>query len=417
VKNLSRPFLFFFFVVAVDVVFPQTPEGEDPAPGSIITDISISGLKRTKKVVLERPLRKFLGRNVEDVNLSEVEGIVVDTGILEPVAVSIADGGKTLVVEVREKWALFPVPIFFADSGGRMSGGLFLMDSNAFGLRDLFVVGGMYGSGGWLATLIYQFTPERDRLPGWSFMGLYSRQDEENTDQHDVDIRRYAQDSFVGNLGLNYSFTEFFSASLSFSYTQRMLREHSHPLNAPGEDAMVLRINPELSLRRSNWDGYLMAVQSAQLSYSYHIGLNDYPSFHSVTLRGNYEVSIVPGFKFLSHVGLHYDPEAPALFESSASSVGIGILPSSFSARSFAGALAGLEKYIWKFSMGTISAFVNYQVVYSHGPLLGDQFDHGVVGGINFYLSRLAIPAVGLGLAYNAAANEFQGSFSVGMSF
>jgi hypothetical protein len=128
-------------------------------------------------------------------------------------------------------------------------------------------------------------------------------------------------------------------------------------------------------------------------------------------------VSILPGFKFLSHGGLHYNPEAPAFFESSASSVRIGILPSSFSARNFAGASAGLEKYIWKFSYGTLSVFANYQVVYSRGPLLGDQFDHGVVGGINFYLSRLAIPAVGLGLAYNAAANEFQGSFSIGMSF
>jgi hypothetical protein len=248
-------------------------------------------------------------------------------------------------------------------------------------------------------------------------MGFYSRQDEENTDQHKTDMRRYALDSFAGTLGLNYSFTELFGASLSFSYIQRTLQEYKNPLNAPEKDAMVLRINPELSLRRSNWDGYLMAGQSAQLSYSYHIGLNDYPSFHSVDLRGNYEISIIPGFKFASRAGLRYEPDAPALFESSASSAGISILPSSFSARNFAGASAGLEKYIWKFSQGTLSVYGNYQVVYSQGPLLGDQFDHGVVGGINFYLSRLAIPAVGLGFAYNAAAKELQGSFSIGMSF
>jgi hypothetical protein len=413
VKALYRSCLLFFFVVLAAPLFSQDPE--------FITAISISGLKRTKKVVLERPLEKFLGRNEEDVSLVEVEGIVINTGVLEPVAIRIEDApgetGKILAIEVREKWAIFPVPMFMADSSGRISGGLFFMNSNAFGLKDLFVIGGMYSSSGWMTTLLYQYTPERDHVPGWSFMGFYSRQDEENTDQHKTDLRRYALDSFAGSVGLDYSFTELFGASLSFSYTQRMLQDHNNPLNMPEEDAMGLRINPELSLRRSNWDGYLMAEQGALLSYSYFIGLDDYPSFHSIGLSGNYELSIIPGFKFSSRGGVLYEPEAPALFESSASSVGISILPRSFSARSFAGASAGLEKYIWKFSQGTLSVYGNYQVVYSRGPILGDQFDHGAAAGVNFYLSRLAIPAVGLGLTYNAAADEFQFSFSIGMSF
>jgi outer membrane protein assembly factor BamA len=413
VKAQTRLVLLLFFVVLAAPLFSQTSYS--------ITGISISGLKRTKAVVLEQPLKKFLGRNVEDVSIVEVEGIVVSTGILEPVAVSIEDApgeaGKILVVAVREKWTIFPLPMFFADSGGRINGGLFFMDSNAFGLRDLFVAGGMYGSSGWIATAMYQYTPEKDHVPGWSLMGFYSRQDVENTDQHKTALRRYTQDSFSGSLGLNYSFTELFGASLSFSYAQNMLREHENPLEVPDKDAMVFRINPELSLRRSNWDGYFMAEQSVRLSYSYLIGLNDYPSFHSIDLQGNYEISIIPGFKFSSHGGLHYEPEAPVLFESSASSVRISILPSSFLAQNFAGASAGLEKYIWKFSQGTLSVYGNYQVVYSQGPLLGDQFDHGAAAGVNFYLSRLAIPAVGLGVAYNVAANEFQGSFSIGMSF
>jgi hypothetical protein len=58
-----------------------------------------------------------------------------------------------------------------------------------------------------------------------------------------------------------------------------------------------------------------------------------------------------------------------------------------------------------------------YQAVYSHGSILGDSFDHGVVGMLGFYLSQLAIPAVGFGAAYNVQAGYFQGSFSMGMSF
>jgi len=138
-KVLFRSSLLFFFVISVAPLFSQDSNS--------ITAISISGLKRTKEVVLDRPLKKYLGRNAEDVSIVEVEGIVVDTGILEPVAVRIEDApgetGKILVVEVREKWAIFPVPVFFIDSGGGKSLGLFFMDSNAFGLNDLFVIGGM----------------------------------------------------------------------------------------------------------------------------------------------------------------------------------------------------------------------------------------------------------------------------------
>lgn len=416
-KFLLRLFLVFFFIgIFTTPVFSQSP-----AEPGLVTAVSISGLKRTKKAVLEYPLKKFLGQNAGDINTAEVEGIIINTGILEPVAVRIEDGPgegeKILMVEVREKWSIFPLPMFFAGSDGSIQGGLFFMDANAFGLHDLFVAGGMYGSSGWTATLLYQNTPERDHLPGWSLMGFYARQDVENTNQRRKVLRRYALDVFSGRVGLNYAVTELFNASFAVSYAQRMLREHGNPLRAPAGDALVLGINPELSVRRSKWDGYIMAEQSARLSYSWLIGLNDYPSFHSVALNGIYEQSILQGFKFALHGGLLYEPEAPAFFESSPYSVRISILPRSFFARHYAAATAGLEKYIVKFSQGTLSVYASYQAVYSRGPILGDQFDHGAAAGINFYLSRLAIPAIGLGVAYNVAANEFQGTFSIGMSF
>jgi hypothetical protein len=39
------------------------------------------------------------------------------------------------------------------------------------------------------------------------------------------------------------------------------------------------------------------------------------------------------------------------------------------------------------------------------------------MGMLSFYLSKLAIPALGLGLAYNVEADFFQVFFSMGMSF
>jgi hypothetical protein len=55
-------------------------------------------------------------------------------------------------------------------------------------------------------------------------------------------------------------------------------------------------------------------------------------------------------------------------------------------------------------------------MVYSNGSILGDQFDYGVSGAVFFYMSKLAIPALGIGATYNIPANYAQFSFSMGMS-
>jgi hypothetical protein len=138
---------------------------------------------------------------------------------------------------------------------------------------------------------------------------------------------------------------------------------------------------------------------------------------HTLSLRGNYEISLIPGFKAGFRGGIHYSPEAPPLLESSASSVGFNILPSTFSAQHYAGAALGFEKYLYKFSQGTMAFLISYQAVYSYGPILEHEFDHGVTGALNCYLSRIAIPAMGIGVSYNVAAEEFTVGFNMGTSF
>jgi hypothetical protein len=402
-----------FMIRPPGMAFSQTGEG------GLITEISLSGLKRTKPHVAEAPLRKFIGQPGAAVDLDAVHATILDTGILEPVSIEIIDApsgeGKILKIAVREKWSILPLPVFFVDSGTINGGGAF-MDTNAFGLNDKLILGGMYGSRGWTAFLMYMNTPDRERFPGWNLMGMYSRQEREDTDQREAVFRSFSLDSITASGGISYPFLEFFDASLGFSFDQRIIRSNGDSLAAPGEDAQTVGINPGISIRHSDWDGYLLSQQSASLDYRYTIGIGS-PNFHSVSLRGTYERSLIPGFRVTIRSGILFDPEAPVLFESSPSAAQVNILPGTFSARHYGGISAGLEKYLFKTSFGTLSALVSYQFVYSQGPVLGNEWDHGVMGALSFYMSRLAIPALGLGIAYNVAADHLQGSFSVGMSF
>ncbi|MDR3123408.1 MAG: hypothetical protein LBU16_06470 [Treponema sp.] len=385
-----------------------------------ITAVSVRGLKRTKPHVAEYPLQKFIGQDGMLLDFNEVHAAIIGTGILEPVSIGVEltpdREGMILAVEAREKWAFFPLPLFIMDSDGTIQGGGALADANAFGLNDIFAATGIYGTSGWLASVFYQYTPERKRLPGWNVMGLYGRQNQRNTDQHKTELRNYQQEIIIGSLGIRYPATEYLTASASFSLRRQSVSDGEHPREVPDSGIFAGGISPSLEISRSHWDGFLLSQQWASLDYGLILPSDNSP-MHTVSARANYELSIVPGFKAGVRGGIHFAPSAPPLLESSASTVDISILPNNFSAQHLAGASLGFEKYLHKFSQGTLALLVSYQAVYSYGPILEDQFDHGVSGAVSFYLSRIAIPALGFGVSYNVAKGEYIGSFSIGMSF
>jgi hypothetical protein len=112
--------------------------------------------------------------------------------------------------------------------------------------------------------------------------------------------------------------------------------------------------------------------------------------------------SIIPGLRSTAKTGIVFATDsALPFFESSSINSSVNILLQKYSAVDFAGVSVGLEKYLFKFSFGTVSASAAYQAVYSHGELLHHQFDHGPAAMIQMYFSKVAFPGMGLGGAYN----------------
>jgi hypothetical protein len=405
-------FFGLLLLAPVWLVHPQTEES-----GGLITGLAIYGLKRTKLRTVEAALRQFIGRQADTLDTDEVYAAVLDTGVLEPVSITVKDdeNGKILAVTVREKWALFPLPIVFAGSG-ELNAGLFFVDSNALGLTDKFFLGGIYGSDFWMLTSGYMHT-DRKGAPGWMASGAFARSERRDKDQNNMDIRRFNLDSIDALLGISYQFTGIMTARLQLHYHQMTLRESESPLREPETGAIAIGVTALAVWRKSGWDGFLTSEKSLTAGYAFIGGING-PSFSEMRLRGTYQQPIVPGFKFNLGSGLLYQPGVPPLFESAPHAAAVNILPNSFSARHYAGVSGGFEKYLFKISsIGTLSALASYQAVFSDGSILGGRLDHGVAGSVVFYLSRLAIPAMGIGAAYNVRAKYFHFSFSMGMMF
>ena len=419
VRVLSKAQFFAAFFLCVPLLFAQEGAEREIALSGPITSIEISGLKRTKPHIARYPLEQFLGQDAETLDLNEVHAAVKDTGILEPVTVELAetDNGLALRVTVQEKWSFFPVPLVISSSG-ETSFGLFLADTNAFGLRDQAAVGGVYSPSGLMGMALYNHTPNRQGSVGWNTIFMYTRQENEDVDSSERLHRRYTADMFRFSLGLYYPFTSLISGSASVSYTNIILKDSEDALNQPGGGAALLSFSPGFSLRSSSWDGYLLSQRTLSLGYAYNLALGG-SSFHEVNFRAVYEQSLMPGFRFNLRSGAVWKSGSDPLFEDGPNKAQVDILPWKFSARHYAGFSAGLEKYLIKVSWGTLSVLGSWQCVFSQGPLSENkaEFNHGPSGGIRFYLSRVAIPALGTGMAYNISTGIYQFSFSVGMGF
>jgi hypothetical protein len=399
------------------VLFAQTAK-EDPLAGfpmehtaGIITSVEVRGLKRTKTKVTDYALGKFIGRDAGSLDINEVKAAVLDTGVLEPVSVEVLPEDGRLLVYVEEKWSFVPLPLVMVNSGGT-NFGLFLADTNAFGLRDQIAIGGMYGSDGWMGMALYRNTPERDNFPGWNTAFMYSSQKKEDQDKREQILRSYEATFLQASFGLEYPLTRKLNLSLTFFFIDIQI---SDPVfNAPEEGGRNIGISPGIAFRFSSWDGYLLSERSLSLSYGYAPAFVG-SSFHGPDMRFVFAFPVVPGFLASVKGEASVKAGAGRVFEGSPR--GVDILPARFSALHYAGAQAGLEKYLFKTRLGTLSAFASWQAVFSSGSLSGETFDHGPAGGVRFYLSRIAIPALGFTVAYNMTTSLPQFSFSLGMGF
>ena len=403
--------LFIMLLLAIPALPAFSQEND------VITSIEIIGLKRTKPHIARYHLEKFIGLERSAFDENEIFAAVKSTGVLEPVSAEFVDtsDGLLMRVTVLEKWSIFPFPLFFAGSG-EYTFGLFLFDANAFGLCDSMAVGGMYGSGGWSVIAMYNHTPNRKGVPGWNGFFMYSRQDEEDVDRDEKILREYSADQLRFSFGLSYNFLDHLTGSAGLSFENILLNDKNIFFNSPQDDFMLIGFSSRISLHDSSWDGYFLSGRSASLEYSYHLAIYG-SSFHQIEFRGSYDQMLIPGFRMIIKSGGVWKSAADELFEDGPQSASVSILPRNYSAMHYAGLSIGLEKYLYRFKWGTLSVHGSWQGVYSYSETLGSQFDHGPAAGILLYLSRLALPAIGAGAAYNIVSGLFQFTFSVGMSF
>lgn len=382
--------------------------------GPVITEISVSGLKRTRRSVPEKLLKRYIGVSVSALDTNAVIATLLDTGIFEDIRIDtrVEGEGAIMAVTVSEKWSLIPLPVFIAASEG-ITAGAAVIDANAFGLNDKIFAVGLFLPGGWMSSIAYVNVPANSSSLGWSSSVFFSRRQSESVDAEEEVLRRYGYDALSASFQLKLPFSGLVESSLGLALQERSVRDVEDGLREP-DSGRVLGLFAGLASRRSSWDGVFLSERSAEARYTYNLGLVN-STFQALELKAAYEHPFFPGLKLVFKGALDYRPQAPAAFEENPASVGITVLPSAFSAAVLVGGSAGLEGRLVRFPFGVLAGLLSYQALYSDGPLLGERLDHGPAAGIRLYVAKVAIPAMDLGAAYNLETGLYRITFGIGM--
>lgn len=141
-------------------------EAAAAAPVPAIASITFDGNDRTREQVLRRAVDVGPGDPYTAETVGEIRDDLRSLGLFSSVEVapdpaSVAFGapgggtaGVDVVVTLEERWTLVPVPFFRSGSSGA-AGGLFVLESNLFGLNKQLAAGATYGADGFGGLLAY----------------------------------------------------------------------------------------------------------------------------------------------------------------------------------------------------------------------------------------------------------------------
>lgn len=383
-----------------------------------ITQAEIIGLKRTKESYVQNVLKDFVGIETSDTYSNEVLTKLQEQGIFSDIAVviAVAEDGKNAVLEVtvKEKWSFLAVPFIMGSNDGVM-GGFTVMDTNAFGMKNMFLATGVFSKNMQMGMFMYS-KPALDAFhPGFMVNASINHNSREFTDFDDNKICEYDMMpvGFVAKLQGIIIHNLTYSVGAKYQYI-KYFDDDGFDLN----DDHILTANVAINLNKNEWNGIFMISSGVNLSGS--IGYNFAESdgiMGELSLNANYQFPIIKRMKIdITTAGaIAFNKDNYFNLLPGKGSVASSIGYSNFIANKVASLKFMYEAAILKMKIFTLSLYATYEGLIAND--YGDNFVWTMGPGIGakLYLNQIAIPAIMGGASYDINHNRFNFVISVGM--
>jgi len=386
----------------------------------ILKQINFSGNKRTRSFYLRSRLKKYLNRPVCEIDMQEFEGVLQEEGLFETIQIdvnNISDSEAQFTVTVKEKISFIPLPfIMYTDSS--FTGGFVVMDMNVLGIHDMGVAGGIYNTDFLMALASYVHNPKISGFPGFSIFGSFSKDENEYDSSDGVTFQTY----HGSTLNLSFSLIEkrgennTFSAGIGYSYLyNKDFKEGDDPKFAT---TSIFSPKVAYSYSATNWNGVFLNTTSAEIkgqfnfreqnnkSFKVEFGFSEqFPVTDSLRLTGGFSGA----YGRWNHISQQFG-KGNGLSS---------ILPLYYKTEEIYGGNLGMEWAALKTKVGLFSLYSYFEAACTYDDYFKTD-DYVWVYGPNFgtklYLSKIAFPAMALGLSYNIPQNKWYYAMALGVS-
>lgn len=324
-----------------------------------------------------------------------------------------------LILEVEDKWTLIPVP-FFSSDGESIMGGLVVIESNLLGTGKQLISGAMGGTDGLSGFAVFA-DPALFRS-NWqlSLSASGGVGSEEIATPDGETALEFDNNSYGGSFGLGYRFTNRFEAGFRARIEQHELSGITGPAAAGLSSAQITdeigELQQQLGLQ-ARYDatvpyGSLLKGFETAARATYSLVL-DAPS---IDAQASYNLPTIAGqrLRLLAAAGCG---ERSLISEEPVSGRdGFRTLPfGKATADDYWSAAVAYDVPVLTQGWGAMVISSFYEQGWYRSSAVG-QFDfYGPGAGFRIYLRRIAIPALGVDVAYNLQSDRTVFSVAVGM--
>lgn len=388
-------------------------------------DMQLQGNNKTQDVYLENLVSSCL-ESLKDKKIAdkkffdELRQCVLNSKLFSTVQVT-QKKSNILVVKVEERWTLIPLPYGYADNNGELAGGLFLLETNLFGLGKTMGLGATFASHSNSYFLMYGdknlfFSPWR----AFAFAQYSNGEISQNGFGEKIHNEfREERTTLTGLLG--YNFNDNFTVNFSTAGTWIRTRHSPGYLLNPGNSDQVY-LGLGLRFQDQNYKFYFQEGPDIRADFNSNVYRSDVRSFaqnlkisakltkptfweNYVTVFGQagfstatqqtdlFRLGVEPGFRGIFRRGLWATRYANAVVE-----YGVPI--------------ASFQYGTWTAAAFSESGYTFSQPIGSHRDLFYQTFG----GGTYFYLKKIALPGFGLEMGWNSQFSPFFFAFRAGFS-
>lgn len=439
------------YCVAIFIVIMTMVSSTLFARGNI-TDIKFIGLRRTKPdYLLSRDdIKCYLGTPIEYFNKDTLITTLHEIGLFTEDDIDVevrripkealipyddeydesdyddeltdSDADATLIITVKEKWSIIPVPFIAGNNDGILGGAAF-MDMNAFGRQQQFIAAGVFGEKMQMGVAMFRQSARSPTKPGFMvnarfFNNINRYATFEDDTIYKVDTIKVGAGAAL--LGVTPGKVNY-SVGLGYRYV-RYWRDI--------DDTHTLDVNLSIGRTWTRWNGWFLL--SSGLSARGSLA-SDFSSalLGSVSGAANFQFS--PGYDRMTidlSVAGAMEFNRPINDLLGKASVGSSLISNKFTSDRMANAKITWETGVVRVKFMTLSIFASYEFLMTANVKLdrttSDPIDiatrnkflwtSGPGVGIKLYLKQLAVPCLSAGFYYNVNQMQPRFGFSIGMS-